>query len=52
MRAYQFHPDAEAEFLAQRDYYDSCEPGLGARFVCEVLLRVKDILDMPLAFPM
>ena len=52
MRAYQFHPDAEAEFLAQRDYYDSCEAGLGARFVCEVLLRVKDILDMPLAFPM
>ena len=28
MKPYQFHPDAEAEFLAQRDYYDSCEAGL------------------------
>ena len=52
MKSYQFHPDAEAEFLAQRDYYDSCEAGLGARFVSEVLLRVYDILEMPSSFPL
>jgi hypothetical protein len=30
-----FHPEAKAEFLAAIDYYEECEPGLGADFAIE-----------------
>ena len=29
---YRFHPAAEAEYLEQVAYYESCDRGLGARF--------------------
>ena len=32
---YGFHPEAQAEFLAAIEYYEECEPGLGADFAIE-----------------
>ena len=33
----ELHPDADAEFAAEVDYYDHKEPGLGERFYREVI---------------
>ncbi len=31
------HPEADAEFAAQVEYYEDVEAGLGQRFYCEVI---------------
>jgi hypothetical protein len=33
---FDFHPEAETEFLEAIDYYESCSPGLGEDFSLEV----------------
>jgi len=38
---YAFHPEARAEFLAAIDYYEECEPGLGADFAIEVHSTIR-----------
>lgn len=40
---YEFHPDAEQEFIEEAAYYESEVPGLGSRFVDE-LNRVIELL--------
>ena len=48
---YGFHPEALAEFLAAIEYYEECEPGLGADFAIEVLSTIQHILSFPNACP-
>lgn len=33
---YEFHPEAEREFIEEAAYYESEAPGLGSRFAGEV----------------
>jgi len=33
---FDFHPEAETEFLEAVEYYESCSPGLGEDFFLEV----------------
>jgi len=48
---YSFHPEAEAEFIAAIDYYESREPGLGSDFAIEVHSAIGNILSFPRAWP-
>ena len=48
---YAFHPDAKTEFRAAIDYYEECEPGLGADFAIEVRSTIGHILSFPNAWP-
>ncbi len=48
---FRFHPEAEAEFVAAIDYYESCEPGLGQDFAVEVYSTIQHILSFPKAWP-
>jgi hypothetical protein len=41
---FDFHPEAEAEFIEAIDYYEGCEPGLGEDFSLEVQSSVCNIL--------
>jgi toxin ParE1/3/4 len=44
---YRFHPAAEAEYLEQVAYYESCERGLGARFLEHFQKALHRICDAP-----
>lgn len=46
-----FHPDAEDEFFAAIEYYESVEAGLGRDFSLEVLKTIQNVVDFPLAWP-
>lgn len=46
-----FHPDAEDEFFAAIEYFESVETGLGRDFSLEVLKTIQNVLDFPLAWP-
>lgn len=46
-----FHPEAEAEFFAAIEYYESAEAGLGRDFSLEVLKTIQNVVDFPLAWP-
>lgn len=48
---YSFHPEAEAEFLAAIEYYESCESGLGEDFAVEVYSTIQHICAFPKAWP-
>ncbi len=48
---FDFHPEAEAEFLKAISYYEDCEPGLGEEFSLEVYSTVQNILSYPDAWP-
>lgn len=48
---YAFHPEAKAEFLAAIDYYEVCEPGLGADFAIEVHSTIENLVRFPNAWP-
>ncbi len=37
----ELHPDADAEFARQVDYYEEREPGLGLRFYREIINRLN-----------
>jgi plasmid stabilization system protein ParE len=43
----ELHPEADAEFAAQVDYYDDCELGLGERFYREVISCLDWIAEHP-----
>ncbi|MDD5557127.1 MAG: type II toxin-antitoxin system RelE/ParE family toxin [bacterium] len=49
---FDFHPEAEAEFLAAISYYENCEPGLGRDFAMEVCSAIQNILSYPTAWPL
>lgn len=46
-----FRPEAEAELLEARAWYESRSPGLGFEFARAVEVAVESALRMPLAYP-
>lgn len=44
---YEFHPEAELEFIEEAVYYESEIPGLGARFADEIDRVIKLLLGNP-----
>jgi len=44
---YEFHPDARVEYLESVVYYESRQPGLGARFTIEVERTIERIVEAP-----
>lgn len=46
-----FRPEAEAELLDARDWYEAQRVGLGAVFAAAVETTVTAILESPLAYP-
>lgn len=49
--AFDFHPEATAEFFADVYWYDEREDGLGARFESAVRSAIDDALTSPDAWP-
>lgn len=45
--AFDFHPEAQAEFAADVDWYDDREDGLGGRFAEAVRAAVEAAVDAP-----
>ena len=43
----ELHPEVDAEFAAEVEYYDRKEPGLGQRFYHEVLSYLDWIAEHP-----
>lgn len=49
---YEFHPDAEEEFIEAAAYYERSVPGLGERFAREVQHTIEQVLKYPeIGFP-
>lgn len=48
--AFDFHPEAQAEFAADVDLYDDREPGLGARFADAVRAAIDAAAHDPEAW--
>jgi hypothetical protein len=48
---FDFHPEAEAEFLEAIAYYESSVPGLGEDFSLEVYSTIQNILSYSYAWP-
>lgn len=48
---FDFHPEAETEFIEAIAYYESRSPGLGEDFSHEVHYTVQNILTYPHAWP-
>lgn len=46
-RAFEFHPEARAEFFADVDWYDEREFGVGARFETAVREAIDASVDSP-----
>jgi len=44
---YEFHPEAEREFIEEAAYYESVLPGLGDRFAREVERIIELLLENP-----
>lgn len=44
---YEFHPEAEREFIDQAAHYESEVPGLGSRFADEVDRVIKLLYETP-----
>ena len=49
--SFQFHPEAEAEFLAAVDWYEERSAGLGGNFAAEIHAAIHRAVAMPLAWP-
>lgn len=45
--AFDFHPEARAEFLADVDWYDDRERGIGGRFEVAVREAIDAAVDAP-----
>jgi toxin ParE1/3/4 len=48
---FEFHPEAETEFLEAIEYYEDCSAGLGEDFSLEVFFTVQNILSYSHAWP-
>jgi plasmid stabilization system protein ParE len=48
--AFDFHPEAQAEFAADVDWYDTREPGVGGRFAEAVRATIDSAVDDPAAW--
>jgi toxin ParE1/3/4 len=49
--AFGFHPEAQAEFAADVDWYDAREAGVGGRFAEAVRAAIDAAVDDPEAWP-
>lgn len=47
---FQFHPEAETEFLAAIDWYAARSPSLGADFAAEIHAAIQRAVAMPVAW--
>lgn len=47
----EFHPEADAEFVAALEWYDNELPGLGSTFLARVNAAVSAVMAMPRAAP-
>lgn len=47
MKRVRFHPDAEAEFIAAGEFYETQADGLGLEFVLEVRSAARTIAAHP-----
>lgn len=50
-RRVRFRPEAEAELLESRAWYEERQPGLGATFAAVVESAIEQIVETPLAYP-
>lgn len=48
---FDFHPEAEAEFIEAVSFYDKVESSLGEEFSLEVLAALSNVLSYPNAWP-
>lgn len=48
--AFDFHPEAQAEFAADVDWYDARETGVGGRFAEAVRAAIDAAVDDPAAW--
>ena len=48
---FEFHPEAETDFLEAIGYYEGCEVGLGEDFSLEIHSGVQNILSYPTTWP-
>jgi toxin ParE1/3/4 len=48
--AFDLHPEAQAELLADVDWYDEREPGVGGRFADAVRAAIESAVDDPAAW--
>lgn len=46
-----FRPQAEADLVEARNWYEERQPGLGARFAALVESTIEQIAETPLAYP-
>lgn len=44
---FEFHPEARAEFLADIDWFEEREFGLGERFAAAVRASIEDAVESP-----
>ena len=48
---FQFHPEADEEFIEAVAYYEECEPGLGLDFSRGVHASIQNAVSYPLMWP-
>jgi toxin ParE1/3/4 len=44
---FDFHPEADEEFVEAVAYYEGCDPGLGIDFSREVYATIRNAIDYP-----
>jgi plasmid stabilization system protein ParE len=48
---FDFHPEAEAEFIEAVAFYERAEPSLGEEFSLEVRATMRNVLSYPSVWP-
>jgi len=48
---FDFHPEADEEFVAAVAHYEECEPGLGIDFLRQVHAAIRNAEDYPAMWP-
>lgn len=49
--SFDFHPEAQAEFASDVDWYDDREWGVGGRFADAVRSEISAVIEAPAAWP-
>jgi plasmid stabilization system protein ParE len=48
---FDFHPEADEEFVEAVAYYENCDPGLGIDFSREVYATIQNAVEYPTMWP-
>ena len=48
---FEFHPEADQEFIQAAAYYEECSPGLGMDFFREVSVSIRNAVEYPTMWP-